>query len=103
MQRGDHPADAELPLEVEPDVSSNREQCENRRNYPGADQLAADAGADDLDPAIVDPRTERLARQLDRLLLRRVSAGLARQTDQHIGRWAEPLQRGLADVQRVEF
>ena len=98
MQGGDHSTDPERPLETEPDVSRDRKQCQDGSDHAGADQLAADAWTNHFDPAVLNPGAQRLTRQLDYLFLRCVTAGLARQPDQHVGRRTEALQRGVADM-----
>src|ERR1700746_3189090 len=103
MQRRDHAADAELPLETKPDVEADREQREHGRDHAGADQFATDTRANHLDPAILDTRTQRLAHQLHRLLLRRIATRLAGQPDQHVSRRTEPLQRWFPDMKRIQF
>ncbi len=62
VKRRHHRAEAELPLEAEPDINHDRAEGEHGREHAGADQLAADGRPDHLDAAVFDIRSERLLR-----------------------------------------
>ena len=102
MEGRDQRRDAELPLESERDIEADHQDGQARGEHAVAEELLADARADELDAAVVHAGAERvLDRADDDFLVDRLVGRL--DADQERVGIAELLDLDLAEIEAVHL